>query len=862
MTDLATLVARLQADNSQYIKALDQATGKLQKFQQDQNDLLSGIADKFAAALSVDALVEFSAHAIESAASLERLSQSAGIGVESLSSLRLAAAAAGIDQDQLGVSLKKLNQQLSEAAGNATSKSGEAFRALGINVKDANGNIKDAGVILGEIADKFQGFADGPNKTAIAIQLLGRQGQQLIPVLNQGSAGLNAFKDAAAAAGITVSKDLAQAAEEFSQKFAVIKATLSEGFGNQLAAQLLPVLNTLADQLTRSASSGAAFSTVAGVIVGAVKVIASAVIEAKAEFTKLGQSIGAVGAAAVAVAKGNFSEASTIWKQSNADNVATTKQAQADITEIWEAGTDQELSIVKTSAQKIKEAAPNLAALAESDSAVKELEKFDAGLKDQAAAFGLGGAALVSYKLQFGPLADAVKKAGDEGAKLAASIRANAQALQTKQDTKAVDEYTNKLQEQILKFGQSSAAAITFATHTGTLGQELDRMGAAGDVARSKIEALALQQLRLENDQAFFHIDQQLLQLSGHLTQAAAAAFDFNNKLLIKNTAAAGTDQQKAQLDALKQAELAQAAYNEEVQKATIIEQQYATIAADVALKQAQGTITDLQAQQQLDAAHKQEIADLQQIYASEKQIADSSGIPQLTQQTQTFANSIKNLQTQTNQLEQSVRNNLESSFADNFQKLISGSESFSAAIKNMAKSIENDISSIVSKNLAQSLFGQGGPAGGLPSGLAGLFGGGASGSGGSGGGGLGSFFSSLFGKGGGGSTGSSLDLASVNPASGVGEDAFSTLSGLGFAAGGTIGKGKYGLVGENGPELAYAGDSNNMQIIPANSGKNVSVSNNFIVQAQGGRISRPSQMQTAAAAARSLQQASRRNNT
>jgi len=35
-----------------------------------------------------------------------------------------------------------------------------------------------------------------------------------------------------------------------------------------------------------------------------------------------------------------------------------------------------------------------------------------------------------------------------------------------------------------------------------------------------------------------------------------------------------------------------------------------------------------------------------------------------------------------------------------------------------------------------------------------------------------------------------------------------------------------------------------------------------FVIQAQGGRISRPSQMQTAAAAARSLQQASRRNNT
>ncbi len=323
-----------------------------------------------------------------------------------------------------------------------------------------------------------------------------------------------------------------------------------------------------------------------------------------------------------------------------------------------------------------------------------------------------------------------------------------------------------------------------------------------------------------------------------------------------------GTDQQKAQLDQLKQAELAQAAYNEEVQKATVIEQQYATVAANVALQQAQGSLTELQAQAQLDAAHKQEIADLQVIYQNEKQIADSSGIPKLTQDTQAFANSIAGLATQTDLLTKQIRTDLENSIEQPLLDIETGAKNLKAAFTDMAKSIEKDLLSIANKNIAESIFGTGGVGGGAAGGLSSIFGGASGGGRGSSGGGLGSFFSSLFGKGGGGSTGSNIDLAAVNPSSGVGEDALSTLSGLGFAGGGTIGKGKFGLVGENGPELAYAGDSNNMQIIPANSGKNVSVNNSFIVQAQGGRISRPSQMQTAAAAARSLQQASRRNNT
>ena len=728
MTDLATLVARLQADASQYVKALDQATGKLQKFEKDQNDALAGIADKFAGALTIGAFVEFSASAIESAASLEKLSQAAGVSVEELSSLRLAAAAAGIDQDQFGVSLKKLNQSLSQAAGNDTSKAGEAFRALGINVKTANGNIKDAGTILGEIADKFQNLADGPNKTALAIQLLGRQGQQLIPVLNGGSAALDDFKKQAAAAGITVSKDLAEAAEDFERKFAVLKATISQGFGNQLAAQLLPVLTAVTEALTGSTTAGESFAAAAKLIAGGVKIIAVAVIETVGAFQRLGNAIGAVSAAAVQLAQGNFKAAAEIYRQGADDNIANRKREEQEVIDIMTAGTDQELSIIKISAQKIKAEAPNLTALAESDAAVKELEKFNETLRSQALAFGLGGAALVNYKLQYGPLADAIKKAGDEGQKLANQIRANAATLQTKQDTKAVDDYTNKLQEQILKLGQSSVAAITYATHTGELGKQLDRLGPSGEAARAKIQALAEEQVRISNSDAFFHIDQQLLTLTGHLSQAAAAAFDFNNKLLIKNVAAVGTDAQKEQLDQLKKAELAQAAFNEEVQKGAIIEQQYATVAANVALAQSKGAITDLQAQEQLNSARVTEIAQLNQVAQAEKQIADSSGLPKLTQDTIAFQNSIKGLQTQTNQLEASVRDGLEKSFANNFSELIQGAESFRKAIQNMAKDIEKQFADLIAKNFAQNLFGQGGVAGGAPSFLASLFGGGASG--------------------------------------------------------------------------------------------------------------------------------------
>jgi hypothetical protein len=855
MTDLASLVVRMQADNSQYIKALNQSTSQLTSFVKDVKAQLEDLADTFAAAFSVGALADFADHAIESAASLEQLSQSAGISVESLSSLRLAFAAGNLSQDEMASSLKKLNSNISEAAGNAESKGGVAFRALGVSVTDANGNLRDAGAVMADVANKFQGLADGPNKAAIAIQLFGRNGQSLIPVLNQGAAGLDTFRAQAEAAGIVLSGPLAAAADEFSSKFSVIKATLSEGFGNQLAAQLLPVLSTLADQFTESTSSGEAFSVVAGVIVGAVKIVAATVVEAVSEFKQLGQSIGALGAVAVAAASGDFAQAGEIWRQSNADNVKTTQQAQDQITAIFEAGTANQLSVISTAEaqkKKVKPQAVDLTGIEQSDAAVKTLTSFNSNLKDQAASFGLGSAALVDYKLQFGPLADAIGKAGDEGKVLAAQIRASAAALSTKQDTKEITDFTDKLQQQVTKFEQGDVAAVKYQESTGKLGEALARSADGGAAARVQIEALAMSLTKAQDANALFHVDQQLQTLQGHLVSAAAAAFDFSNKLLIKNLADTGDTAGQGQLQQLKDATTAQAAFNEQQEKASVIQLQLTTTTTNLNALKESGAITDMQYGAQLSAAQAATVTQLNQIYAAEQLISQQSGLPKLAQDTQNFANQITNLTTQTNALTNSVRTNLESAFADDFSKLIQGGESFQKFLQSFFKGVENQIDSLVSKNISQAIFGTGGPAGGAAGGIASLFGGGSTPGGGGG-------LSSLLGIVGLGGGGGSQVIPGVVQNGGTGGGIGNIVGN--FASGGTIPSGKFGVVGENGPELAYSGAAN-MNIVPPGGSKPISVTNNFTAATVGGQISRPSQMQQAAAAARSLQQASRRNNT
>ena len=95
----------MEADNSQYIAKLQDATTKLQKFSKDQGSILDAMGDGFkdlagaiGAALSVDKLTDFISSTIEGNASLQKFSEASGIAVEDLSALSSAAAATGLTQ--------------------------------------------------------------------------------------------------------------------------------------------------------------------------------------------------------------------------------------------------------------------------------------------------------------------------------------------------------------------------------------------------------------------------------------------------------------------------------------------------------------------------------------------------------------------------------------------------------------------------------------------------------------------------------------------------------------------------------------------------------------------------------------------
>ena len=201
--------------------------------------------------------------AIDHAAALDRAAQKAGTTVDALSRLAYAASFSEVGLDDLTSSLGKLSKQMADATQNSTGVAASAFAALGISVTDTNGRLRDAGDVFKDIADRFSRINDGATKTAIAMALFGKTGAQLIPLLNEGTAGLRRFASESDRTGNTISTKTAEAANHFNDTLTKLQMILS-GVINKLAQDALPTLQALADKIVSLNPEIAKWTTLLG----------------------------------------------------------------------------------------------------------------------------------------------------------------------------------------------------------------------------------------------------------------------------------------------------------------------------------------------------------------------------------------------------------------------------------------------------------------------------------------------------------------------------------------------------------------------------------------------------------------------
>ena len=179
--------------------------------------------------------------AIDQADAFGKLSRQTGIAADSLQAYVNAGKLAGVEQSTIEKGLKRLAQSQREASQGIKTYS-DSYEALGISVKTSDGSLKTSEALLGDIADSFADMPNGATKAALAMEIFGRSGAQLIPMLNEGSKALNKWN-------YETSEGFAANAEYFNDQITMLGFSI-DGFRKQLADELLPTLNNLLEMFS------------------------------------------------------------------------------------------------------------------------------------------------------------------------------------------------------------------------------------------------------------------------------------------------------------------------------------------------------------------------------------------------------------------------------------------------------------------------------------------------------------------------------------------------------------------------------------------------------------------------------------
>jgi len=178
---------------------------------------------------------------------LDEMAEKTGVSVEALSKLRYAGETVGTSTEQLGGGLRKLAKLMAEAAG-GSQEADNVFKTIGVTFKDTAGNLRPTEKVLSDLAERFASFEDGPTKAALAMKVFGKSGEDMIPILNLGAAGLAASADEAKRLGIELGGDAARAAADFNDNMKRLSLT-TEAASTLFMNELLPSLNAISREL-------------------------------------------------------------------------------------------------------------------------------------------------------------------------------------------------------------------------------------------------------------------------------------------------------------------------------------------------------------------------------------------------------------------------------------------------------------------------------------------------------------------------------------------------------------------------------------------------------------------------------------
>lgn len=198
-----------------------------------------------AAAIAGGAIVGLATKAAGFADDIDENSQKLGISKTAYQELGYVMRQNGMDIDSFKGGMKKLTNTIA-AASDGNKAAQESFEQLGVKIKDANGQTRSQEDVMWDTMNAISGMTNQTDKAAMANKMFGKQGSELMPILNGGAKSIEEMRKQAQDLGIVLDDNSINAGAKFADTMQTLKDTTNSIF-MEIGLKFMPVLQGLAD---------------------------------------------------------------------------------------------------------------------------------------------------------------------------------------------------------------------------------------------------------------------------------------------------------------------------------------------------------------------------------------------------------------------------------------------------------------------------------------------------------------------------------------------------------------------------------------------------------------------------------------
>lgn len=181
----------------------------------------------------------------EAAEAADRLN----MNVEQYQAYQRAAQMAGVEQERFNQGMTLMTKQAYEVI-NGNEQAAQTFAMIGVNVRDANGNLKRGDILLRDVADGLMSVEDKGRRLAMATEIFGARNARMLTFLKEGRAGMRRFLEEGKQYGFIMGEDAIEASKRFHDSVEKTQFVLY-GLRNMLGMELIPEIEKVITSLLK-----------------------------------------------------------------------------------------------------------------------------------------------------------------------------------------------------------------------------------------------------------------------------------------------------------------------------------------------------------------------------------------------------------------------------------------------------------------------------------------------------------------------------------------------------------------------------------------------------------------------------------